>query len=180
MTKLIIHATSLAEWHDLINQAQFAETLELGEDLESYLIFLLMRFTEQPEMAKSVLGVDFLEGMNETGSQRQGALRDVADKCLLFSGLFPASAKRKRVTESYFIELGSSAYLTLADLHVDEIAYLYYELGQRFLVLSKVLQAIRRLGEYDLLGSEINLSESEEVKNSQIINIDLTGLKKMH
>ncbi len=53
--KLIVHPTDLAQWHALINEAQAMRSLQLAEDLESYVVFLLMRFTSRPEIASTIL-----------------------------------------------------------------------------------------------------------------------------
>jgi hypothetical protein len=144
MSELILQPTAAAEWQSLVQEAEKRGNFTLSEDLESYLTFLLMRFTQKPEMAKSVLALEFLNGLEETGYQRMEKLRDVGDKCLLVSGLFPGRAEKRRVRISYFVELGQNAYATLGQSQ-QKYARLYVLLQESFIVLMDTLHVIRGL-----------------------------------
>lgn len=150
MPGLILQPTPLAQWHALLNDAQQSCALQLEESLESYLVFLLMRFSKEPSIAHSVLGLEFLEGHQlDSEHARQQQLKEVGDKCLLFAGLFPARAIRKRVKISYFVQLGQSAY-------AENTAHdpLFALLCQRFTQMMDLLHAIRSpLESIDLLQS---------------------------
>jgi len=149
MTKIVTHNTVLAHWHDLVMEAQGARLLTLEEDIESYLVFLLMRFTERPEFAESVVALDLLEGLNQSGSLRQESLRDVGDKCLLYSGLFPGRAERRRVSANYYMDVGQSAYATLA-LEDEVLNDLYANLTVGFPPLVDILLTIRSMSDNSL------------------------------
>ena len=110
MESLVIQPSATAQWHALVGEAEQACATRLGEELESYLVFLLMRYTESPEIANSVLALDYLHSMEAIGHLRETQLREVGDKCLLYSGLFPARAERRRVNSSYYVKLGMGAY----------------------------------------------------------------------
>ncbi|MEE9452315.1 MAG: hypothetical protein V3V61_06125 [Gammaproteobacteria bacterium] len=145
MKKLILNPTDTSQWHALVNEAQMVRSCTLAEDLESYLVFLLMRFMEQPKIASSVLAVDFIDGISAVGKARYDKLRDLGDKSLLFSGLFPDLAKKKRVNVNYFVEIGQSAYSTLSFNSEQNMAELFSALCNDFLTLRSVLQAMREL-----------------------------------
>lgn len=145
MNKLILEPTITSQWHSLILEAEQLCSLHLTEDLESYLVFLLSRFVNQPQLANSILGVDFLESLHKAGRVQQEHLREVGDKCLLFAGLFPNNAVKKHVKISYFVDLGKNAYGTLADLSREQIAELYAALQGDFVSLMDVLQATREV-----------------------------------
>lgn len=145
MNHLILQPTITAQWHALVKEAENNSHLALGEELESYLVFLLVRFTAKPEIAKSVLGLDFLRTSHALGQQKQYELREVADKCLLIAGLFPGRAQRRRVRISYFVELGQSAYTVLATLSKQKLAELYQSLGEGFVPLMDTLHGVREL-----------------------------------
>lgn len=115
MDKLILQPTTTAQWYSLINEAQVNIDTFLSEDIESYLVFLLMRFTGKPEMTHKVLAIDFLQSHHQAGSTRSTSLQEVADHCLLLTGLFPERAYKRRVKPSYYISLGQTAFLELAD-----------------------------------------------------------------
>jgi len=145
MKKLILHPTDTSQWHALVNEAQTARSCTLAEDLESYLVFLLMRFMQQPKIASSVLAMDFIDGISAVGKDRYDKLRDLGDKSLLFSGLFPGLAKKKRVNINYFVAIGQSAYSTLSFNSQQNVAELFSALCNDFLTLKGVLQTMREL-----------------------------------
>ncbi len=143
MTTRILSSHSTHEWHNLVNEAQQSAGIQLDEELESYLVFLLMRYTDKPEMAASVLALDYLEGANTLGQVRQDRMRDVGDQCLLYSGLFPERAERRRVRISYYVDLGRSAYHTAADATQQTLSQLFSSLASRFVHVMDTLQAMR-------------------------------------
>ena len=143
MTKLILHPTDMSQWHALVNEAQATTNLILNENTESYLVFLLMRFSQTTQLIESVMALDFLESMHRAGKRQVELLREVGDKSLLFCGLFPGMAVKRHVRLAYFSELGQAAYLTVSELEERESAPLYLELSSQFTVLQSILQAMR-------------------------------------
>ncbi|KTD72217.1 hypothetical protein [Legionella tucsonensis] len=146
MKQLILHPTDISQWHALVNEAQAATQLMLTENTESYLVFLLMRFSQGPKLIESVVALDFLESVQRPKTLQMELLRDVGDKSLLFCGLFPGIAKRRHVSLDYFSEMGQAAYLTIGELEGKHTADLYIQLSEQFLTLKQILQAMR--GEY--------------------------------
>ena len=144
MSQLILQPTTLAQWYTLVNDAECSCSLQLDQEVESYLVYLLMRFSDKPEMAKSILAIEFLESLHLTGSYQSNVLREVGDKCLLYAGLFPERAERRRVKESYFIDLGQNAYYLLATLSESEIARLYNSICKAFLAMRNILLEMRK------------------------------------
>lgn len=144
MTALILEPTVTSQWQSLVSDAEKHCSLQLSEELESYLVFLLTRFATKPEMANSVLALDFLESLHTVGQKQLDQLRDVGDKCLLFAGFFPKRAERRRVKISYFVDLGKTSYSALADLS-KQFADLYSDLCGSFVGLMDVLQAMREI-----------------------------------
>ncbi len=146
MKQLILHPTDISQWHALVNEAQAATRLILNENTESYLVFLLMRFSQGPRLIESVVALDFLESMQKPRQLQVNLLRDVGDKSLLFCGLFPGIAKQRHVSLNYFSDMGQAAYLTVGELQDNQNAALYFQLSAQFITLQQVLQAMR--GEY--------------------------------
>jgi len=153
MNKIVIEPTVTAQWQALVNEAEANAKLQLDETLESYLVFTLMRFTQRPELTSSILALEFLDGIQQHGQQQHDTLRDVGDKCLLLSGLFPHTARRRLVSLGYFVNLGRGAY---QQLH-DKIHGLYGQLAADFIPMMDVLHAIREINresrQIDLLDS---------------------------
>ncbi|SRR5579883_966968 len=139
--ELLVNSTPIALWHDIIHEAEHSCAITLHEDVESYLVFLLVRYTNKPEMTKHIMAYEFLTGLKRIGEMnKQQALQDVGDKCLLFTGLFPKIAAKRLVKVSYFVNIGKSAYETISKKQDD----LYYSLAHQFVPLMDVLQSVRR------------------------------------
>jgi len=151
MSRLILEPTSQAQWQTLVHEAQTACHRNLDETLESYLVFLLMRFADKPECTARIMAEDYLKSQHYQGAHREEHLREVGDHCLLFSGLFPRLAERRLVRISYFVNIGRSSYRQLSDVVGRQRAALYEHLSEAFIVLMDILHAMRELGGESLL-----------------------------
>jgi hypothetical protein len=143
MKSLVLHPTEISQWHALVYEAQATTQIILTENTESYLVFMMMRFTQTTQLLESVVSMDFLEAMQLSGKRRVEELQSVGDKSLILCGLFPGLADRRRVGLEYFSDMGQSAYLTVSELHESHLADLYYQLGHQFINLRQILQAMR-------------------------------------
>jgi hypothetical protein len=137
----------LALWHDLVRDGEAHAGIALGEAVQSYLVFVLMRYLRDSALAAHVLALDWLAAAEQTGRVRADALRDVGDRCLLVAGRFPGLAQRRRVASDYFATLGSSAYCGVAESARDGHAALFAELARRFGAMVRVLGALPRTDE---------------------------------
>ncbi len=169
---LVLHPSPTAQWQALVHDARVHAGIELNEELESYLVFLLMRFNDNPQVLQHVLANDFLIASQQNNLS---TLREVGDKCLLFSGLFPKSAQRKRVPISYFVKLGQSAYSTLSERKENQLASLYFQLCHEFVELMDVLQTMRHS---DPNAQNLNLLEAEALWNDTHSKNALKTLKE--
>ena len=77
------------------------------------------------------------------GELQRKSLQEVGDKCLLFSGLFPECAERKRVTVGYFVQVGQIAYEQLSLKVPDSTALVFEQLCEGFINVMDVLQSMR-------------------------------------
>lgn len=146
MSQIITAPTEIALWQELVHEAEQVNHTMLTEELESYLVFMLMRFMENPQLAASILAEEFLYSQQTIGEQQRSLLRDVGDKCLLYAGLYPKRAHNKRVEISYFVNLGRSAYANLAELQLNSLKDLFNKLKEQFIKLMEVLQTLRDFG----------------------------------
>ncbi len=149
MSNVLISGAQVADWQKLVSEAEAKMGVSLDQDMESYLVFTLMRYTSRPDMASRVMALDYLEAMQNTGSASQTQMREVADQCLLLTGLFPARAQRRRVSITYYVDLGRSAYQHLAE-NLASMTELYSRMAQQFVQAMDTLHAIRQLGEGNL------------------------------
>lgn len=145
MSRIVTQDTQTLLWQKLIRDAQSELVSELGEELESYLVFTLMRHAQDGDLAHRVMSLSYLESLAAKGMVKQEGLRDVGDQCLLIAGLFPERAKRRMVPVSYFVNLGRGAYRDLSEAVRAGMALLYRELAEGFTSLVEVLLAVRRL-----------------------------------
>jgi len=159
MSKLVLESSSTAQWQKLVLEAEASCELPLNEELESYLVFLLMRHTEKPEIASNIMAMDFFNSLSASGQIQQDKLRDVGDQCLIFSGLFPKLAEKRMVKISYFANIGVSAYHTLADTCQTQLSDFYHLLAEEFIRLMDILQVIRNMNK-----SAENLSLIEAIE----------------
>ena len=146
MAQLILEPTPQAQWQALVHEAQSACDRQLDEALESYLVFLLMRFADKPQCTARIMAEDYLNSQALLGEQRAGMLREVGDHCLLFSGLFPQLAERRLVRISYFINIGRTSYRQLSAGLDRGWSSVYSHLSEAFIVLVDILHAMRGLG----------------------------------
>lgn len=182
MTLLLNSTTPLSLWHEMIHEAESVCETVLKEELESYLVFLLMRFTNKPQFSKHILATEFLAGLKKPANQQEYALQNVGDQCLIYTGLFPKHAVRRHVKVSYFINLGQSAYSNISRTKND----LYSLLSNHFVSLMDILQAMRQyskknpdllpLEAYDLwqeTGSKRALTILKQYTNGTPLMIDI-------
>ena len=146
MRDIELQPTAAASWHALVCEAERKARHELGEDVQSYLVFLLQRFLSKPEIASRILAIDYLKGLLAAGQRQHDRLRDVGDICLLHAGLYPQRARRRRVSVNYYVDLGIGAYHQLHSACSHSLGLLYAQLSERFVPAMDVLQTMRDLG----------------------------------
>jgi len=139
---LITEPTDLAQWHYIVSEAQYRCGIYLGEDVGSYVVFLLMRFTKDTEIASKVMTTEYLKGLNKTGCKREEQLRDVGDCCLLQVGFFPRRIRKLAVSSSYFIGLGRSAYGVLSEDGNKDLSSTYAGLSDKFVDAARILDGM--------------------------------------
>jgi hypothetical protein len=144
MTAILTDVPQLALWTDLVHEAEDGAATRLDEELESYLVFLLMAHTRDVQLHRNAVAIDFLLAHAASGTRRKQELRDVGDRCLLLAGLYPEQAARRLVNVGYFLDLGSRAYHELANALNASIAELYSHLAEAFARLVRVLMELRR------------------------------------
>lgn len=134
---MLVYQATTAPWHELVFEAEEKLGAHIDEEIESYLVFMLMRHLRQPELARSVIALGFLEGLRQQGKARTEALQRVGDHCLLLAGLFPEQARRRCVGPEYFVHMGRNAYGELWSKP------LFVALARHFVLLADILSQIR-------------------------------------
>jgi hypothetical protein len=144
MTAILTDLPQMALWTDLVREAEAGAATRLDEDLESYLVLLLIAHTRDVRLHSQVIAIDFLLARAQSGALRRQELRDVGDRCLLLAGLYPEQAEQRLVGIDYFLGLGSRAYHELSAALSAGFAELYRYLAEAFARLARVLMELRR------------------------------------
>lgn len=137
----LLYASATALWQGLIREGEQRRHLALGEELEAYLVFALMRHLGDGQLVGRTMAEEYLRAHERP--LRPDRLRDVGDRCLLIAGLFPRLARRRRVNTSYYVDLGRGAYASAAQRAPNIERSLFDRLTEAFVSLVAVLQAIR-------------------------------------
>jgi hypothetical protein len=162
MNKLVLHPTATSQWHAIVTEASNKCKTKLPEDIESYLVFLLMRTIDSTTLLHRIMATELLSSLHQSDHKKQQLLQAVGDSCLLFSGLFPGCARRRRVRISYYVKLGQTAYNSLAEYVEEHCTDLFISLSKYFVPLMDILQMMR-----DLENSQhsLDLLQAEELWN---------------
>lgn len=136
---LLTHETPVLLWQEVVKNAESHCSIVLNQDLEAYLISLLVRYTNKPEIAQQVFANAYLDALQKQQKHRSVLLQAIGDQCLIYAGLFPAQAEKRHVKLAYFVGLGQSAYSMVSPSTND----LYSVLALKFVTLMDVLQSIR-------------------------------------
>ena len=136
----------LALWQELVQEGEQRAKVCLGESVQAYLVFVLMRYLRDGALGAHVLALDWLDAHEHRGTQRADALRDVGDRCLLIAGRYPGLATRRRVDADYFRQLGCGAYAGVAESARDGYAALFAELAHAFGAMVRVLASLPQEG----------------------------------
>ncbi|MHB1118182.1 MAG: hypothetical protein ACYCZ7_01445 [Minisyncoccota bacterium] len=141
--------TVIATWVEFVRTGEMRASLMLGEELESFLVFTLMRFMRRTDLFSVVLALEFLKASTEyTGRKKEQALGEIGDISLILAGLFPERAQALGVSVSYFPEMGHRAFDDLAHFFERNKLYslgkLYRKVGEGFPSMTDVLLAARK------------------------------------
>lgn len=131
------HQANTAPWHQLVIEAEAKLGANLDQETESYLVFMLMRHLRQPELVSSIFALALLESLQKHGKARLEALQQIGDQCLIFAGFFPEQARRRCVSQDYFVHMGRNAYGELWRKPI------FVALTRHFVLLADILSQIR-------------------------------------
>ena len=139
MSGAILRGEATGLWRDLVLDGEARSATTLEEDVEAYLVFVLMRHLGDSSLLRRTMALELLDALESSGRTRLDELRDVGDRCLLISGMFPRLATRRRVGAQYFADLGRGAYAHVADATQMASAELFARLAAGFDAMVAVL-----------------------------------------
>jgi len=157
MSQIYPAHTVTGAWHQLLQDAGDSCHFSMDEEMQSYLVYMLMRHTQDIDIADNVMANRYLQGLQSQGQQAIEQMRDVGDQCLLYCGFFPERCSRRLVKTRYYMDLGRSAYADLSERMKQGYATMYQKLAQHFGALMDVLLAMRLLDGTQSLNSGLML-----------------------
>lgn len=145
-----IEPTVTATWVKFVKTGEEHAGIGLNEELESFLVFSLVRYTKRTDLFYRKLGVEYLRASTElTGKRKEFLLQEVGDIGLLLAGLYPERHRRLNVSSSYFSDMGRLAYTELADAYALKKLYglenLYRNVETGFPLMTNVLSSAREI-----------------------------------
>lgn len=150
--KLTIQPNTTSEWYALVKETQCQLGVYFDDHVDNYIILTLDEFMSKGDLMATPLAVDFLKSLTRANSDSNQKLRNVGDRCLILSGLFPEHAEKINVSISYFNDIGQQAYLTLADRsNIKLDPSLFFRLGSKFIDIRDVLYAMRRFSQFRII-----------------------------
>ncbi len=166
-TDLTLVAAPEVYFHELVTTALGNQKVRTQPETEFYLVNLLKQFITsenlyardaEGHLIEEPLAMMIKEASEEPSPDNQRLLfRKVGDVCLYVAGFFHESLSRKLVDLDYYINIGGTAYLRVADRNAPpSFRDLYGELAQRFGTFVNVLGEVSekttpRTTERDLL-----------------------------
>lgn len=139
----IVQGPAAELWRDVLRESKARTGEQLDEDREAYLVFALLRHCQDGALLRRIMALEYLDAFEASGMQRVDALRDVGDRCLLLSGLFPRLAERRRVSLRYYIDIGQGAYAAVGELAQRLYGDLFAQLAEGFESMVRVLSGVR-------------------------------------
>ena len=141
-----LRPTKIAEWQELIAEAETHSGYHFDVNIESYLVFTLDQFTQKDYWTTSIIAIDYLKALEISG--RLGGLK--TSPCwrsmfVIIFGLFPEHAFKKNVSLDYFVHIGQQAYCLVAiqSLPSNLDPKLFQDFKYQFHWIMDVLQTMR-------------------------------------
>lgn len=142
-------------FHESLEEALLERKVETYPVVREYLVSMLeyylltdRLFDEENGSGKKThdtLAEMLLRAGTSAPRVRVDLLKKLGDTALYISGFFGDSLQRKVVDVDYYIDMGSTAYISLSEqLHVDTQARLYREIAQKFNLFVDVFTLMSR------------------------------------
>lgn len=140
---LSVIGSTRAYFFSSLQQALFARRIETFPAVEIYLVDVLEKYVLTDKLydesnssgkkTRETLAEMMLRASSATPRQRADLLRKLGDSALYISGFFGPSLQRKIVDIDYYINMGTTAYSSLArEIDEDTFSQAYSEISHRF------------------------------------------------
>ena len=139
---LVRNETPSEYFRELVESALHHQHLAARDLTAFYLVNLLtgfMHIDRADADDDEALGVRFAKALQDGGIRQRDGLRQVGDLSLFISGFFADSLNRRLVDIDYYIQLGGSAYGSLARQGHVTFGEVFEELSEKFPAFVDVL-----------------------------------------
>ncbi len=140
-------------FQEVVQEAIASRRVETFPMAQNYLVSILETYIytenlfclqeENGKRARETLAELFLKAQSASGTQKEELLKKLGDIALYVSGFFGDSFQRKIIDIDYYIDMGETAYGTLAvESKQDTLRKVFSEFSKKFLSFVDVLTLI--------------------------------------
>ena len=133
---------AVQRWTEAVRLAQDVNKNCLDEITESYLVFMIMRFSHVFKDSSWLNEVAANISSPDRPEYKGTRLRDLGDYCLLICSFSPKVEKINAKDAGFYAELGRSAYWQLASKNPDKSGTMFVSLSDHFVSLVDLLQTV--------------------------------------
>lgn len=131
------------QWHDLLEQAGMFSGIEIESSIRQYLVNTLTAYLQDEDLANRAMHPEQILHLIREGDARQQQLKEMADHCLIISGLYPLLAEKRHTPLSYYIDTGIVSYRHLSS-QVNPVQQVFYaQLADEFNNMVNLLYTLR-------------------------------------
>lgn len=142
MGTLVLQPTELAQWYALVAEAECVAKLELDQDIERYLVLMLIHYCTSTDIVGCRMSIDYLNALHSPRRFQLEALQRVADICLIYNGFYGEYLKKLGDNCHYYTNLGTHCYHMIFERFGAE---LYEKIADHYLDACHILQSVRSI-----------------------------------
>lgn len=165
---------------DAVSDALKSRKISATPLVNEYLVKLLTHYmfadnlfdetSENGKKTRSTLAELYLKAMNSEPSLRCDLLKKLGDTSLYITGFFSESLNRKIVDISYYINMGESAFHSLASsVHEETYSKLYKDFSTQFVRYMEALNYISKQSNLQKDSNLLKLYENYQKTGSELI-----------
>lgn len=140
----MLYLPETAHLYVLLNCAQFDQEIYLEPELESYLIQTIMRYSTMADIEEYSSSYQIEELTKLDNSSHDDYLKEIADYCLICTGLMSDQFTTEKQDLKRLQEVGQNAFHMLSN-HVGNKNNIYRKLSNHFSDLIKILNHSQRI-----------------------------------
>lgn len=93
--------------YEVVMIAEARSKISLEHEIEAWVVHLIARYMETPDISQEPIAIKMLKSVNESGERRKQQLQQIAEECLLIDGFELNS--RRWPSANYYRDMGKLA-----------------------------------------------------------------------